>query len=59
MVDDAVRSIPTVKYRLGLFEHPFGNAETLAKVSLAPGHQRVRQRSGRRSCYGTKAGCFR
>lgn len=48
-LDEAVLSILTVKFQMGLFEHPYGSAETLAKVSLAPAHRAEARRAAQRS----------
>ena len=48
-IDDAVRRILTVKYQMGLFERPFGNAEMLAQVSQAPEHRKLAREAAARS----------
>jgi beta-glucosidase len=42
-IDDAVRRILTVKFELGLFEHPFGDDSQLAQVGSAARRQTARE----------------
>jgi beta-glucosidase len=47
-IDDAVRRILTIKFRTGLFEHPFGNPSELANIGSAP-HRSVARQAVRES----------
>lgn len=38
LLDDAVRRILRVKFRLGLFDHPYTDEKLFAKVSMCPEH---------------------
>ena len=49
MIDDAVRRILRIKFRLGLFEHPYVDEERLA-VLLSAEHRAVAQRLAAESC---------
>jgi beta-glucosidase len=47
-IDDAVRRILTIKFRLGLFERPFGNPSERANIG-SPAHREVARRAVRES----------
>jgi beta-glucosidase len=47
-IDDAVRRILTVKFRMGLFEHPFGDPSLLKAVG-SPEHRAVARQAVRES----------
>ncbi len=47
-IDDAVRRILTAKFRLGLFERPFGDPSLLAKIG-SPEHRAVARQAVRES----------
>jgi beta-glucosidase len=47
-IDDAVRRILTIKFRLGLFERPFGDRSQLAKIGSAE-HRAVARQAVRQS----------
>ncbi|HEY3743408.1 MAG TPA: beta-glucosidase BglX [Bryobacteraceae bacterium] len=49
VIDDSVRSILKVKFEMGLFEHPYGDAALLAKVSRAPEHLKLAREAAQRS----------
>ena len=48
-IDNAVRNILRVKFRLGLFEHPYVDVEKGAAVQYAPEHLAAAQRSAEES----------
>ena len=47
-IDDAVRRILTIKFRMGLFERPFGDPALLAKIG-SPEHRAVARQAVRES----------
>jgi beta-glucosidase len=47
-IDDAVKRILTVKFRMGLFEHPFGDPKLLSAVG-SPAHREVGRQAVRES----------
>jgi beta-glucosidase len=47
-IDDAVRRILTIKFRLGLFERPFGNPSERANIG-SPAHREVARQAVRES----------
>jgi beta-glucosidase len=47
-IDDAVQRILSVKYDLGLFEHPFGDAKLMANVG-SPAHRKIARQCVRES----------
>jgi len=48
-IDDAVQRILTVKFRLGLFEHPYADATKASQILFSPGHQQVARQIARES----------
>lgn len=48
-IDESVRRILEVKFRLGLFEHPFASEDDTMKVRLAPEHRATALEAARRS----------
>jgi beta-glucosidase len=48
-IDDAVRRILTVKFRLGLFERPYADEALTKKVAGAPEHRRLARTVAQRS----------
>ena len=48
-LDTAVRRILRIKYRLGLFEHPYVDPKLQDKVVLAPEHRAVARQAARES----------
>jgi beta-glucosidase len=49
ILDTAVRRVLRVKYRLGLFEHPYVDPKLQEKVILAPEHRQVARQAARES----------
>jgi len=47
-IDDAVRRILTIKFEMGLFEHPFGDPARLAQIGSA-GHRAIARQAVRES----------
>lgn len=48
-IDESVRRILTVKFRLGLFEHPYSDAKTRDRVINDPEHKRTALEASRNS----------
>ena len=48
-IDESVRRILAVKFRLGLFEHPYSNAKTRDKVINSPEHKATALEAARNS----------
>ena len=48
-IDESVRRILTVKFRLGLFEHPYSDAKTRDRVITDPEHKRTALEASRNS----------
>ena len=48
-IDESVRKILTIKFRLGLFEHPFADEKTTMKVRLSPEHRQTALEAARNS----------
>lgn len=48
-IDDAVQRILTMKFRLGLFEHPYADATKASQVLFSPSHQQVARQIARES----------
>ena len=48
-IDESVRRILTVKFRLGLFENPYGDAKTRDRVINNPEHKRTALEASRNS----------
>lgn len=48
-IDDAVQRILTVKFRLGLFEHPYADATKASQIFFSPDHQQVARQIARES----------
>ena len=48
-IDESVRRILTVKFRLGLFEHPYSDAKTRDRVITNPEHKRTALEASRNS----------
>ncbi len=48
-IDESVRQILTVKFRLGLFEHPYSDAKTRDRVINDPEHKRTALEASRNS----------
>ncbi len=48
-IDESVRRILTVKFRLGLFEHPYADEATTMDVRLCPEHRQTALEAARKS----------
>lgn len=48
-IDESVRKILTIKFCLGLFEHPFADEKTTMKVRLSPEHRQTALEAARNS----------
>ena len=48
-IDESVRKILTIKFRLGLFEHPFADEKTTMKVRLSAEHRQTALEAARNS----------
>ena len=48
-IDDAVRTVLTTKYQMGLFEHPFGDPTALAGFAQAAEHRLAARQAAQRS----------
>jgi beta-glucosidase len=50
LVDDAVRRVLGMKFQLGLFDHPFGDAAREKEAILHPDHLKLAQEAAAKSC---------
>ena len=48
-IDESVRKILTIKFRLGLFEHPYADEKTTMKIRLNPEHRQTALEAARNS----------
>jgi beta-glucosidase len=48
-LDESVRRVLTVKFQLGLFDHPFVDAKAAGKISDAPAHRQLARRAAQES----------